>query len=238
MLAARPCPSGSERSRATNEDAEFGASGTVITFRGFLAAYEEGRDEDASGGDDDERRLPPLEPGDHLDVRALEPQGDETTPPARYTEATLVKALEERGIGRPSTVRLDPRHDRRPRLRLQEGHRAGADVPRLRGRRPAGAAFRAARRLRLHRAPRRRPRPIAAGDEKRVNWLDRFYYGAGNGEDGLHALVTDHLDDIDARAVNSLPIGQGHRAAASAGMAHTSNGEERASVPRTWRPTS
>src|SRR5262249_38497717 len=87
---------------STGEDAEFGVSGTVITFRGFLAAYEEGRDEEANGNGD-ERRLPPLQPGDSLDVLSLEPEGHETTPPPRYTEATLVKALEERGIGRPST---------------------------------------------------------------------------------------------------------------------------------------
>ena len=70
-----------------SDDAEFGASGTVITFRGFLAAYEEGRDEDASS-DDDERRLPALKPGDQLDVQTLEPEGHETTPPPRYTESS------------------------------------------------------------------------------------------------------------------------------------------------------
>src|SRR5262249_6232410 len=86
---------------AAGEDAEFGVSGTVITFRGFLAAYEEGKDDVAE--DEEERRLPPLKPGDAVEARALEPQGHATPPPARYTEATLVKALEDRGIGRPST---------------------------------------------------------------------------------------------------------------------------------------
>ncbi len=83
------------------QDVEFGVSGTVITFRGFLAAYEEGRDEEAES--DEERRLPHLQVGDRLEALSLEPQGHETAPPARYTEATLVKALEDRGIGRPST---------------------------------------------------------------------------------------------------------------------------------------
>src|SRR5262249_50357750 len=83
------------------EDAEFGVAGTVITFRGFLAAYEEGRDD--AGEDDGERRLPDPQPGDAVPARAIEPQSHETSPPARYTEATLVKALEDRGIGRPST---------------------------------------------------------------------------------------------------------------------------------------
>jgi DNA topoisomerase I len=83
-------------------EAEFGASGTVITFRGFLAAYEEGRDEESKNGDD-ERRLPPLVVGASVDATALEPEGHSTSPPARYTEASLVKALEDRGIGRPSS---------------------------------------------------------------------------------------------------------------------------------------
>src|SRR5437588_3118258 len=89
---------------SANETVEFGASGTVITSRGFLAAYEEGRDDDRSvKEDDEERRLPNLAEGDSVELRALEPQGHETSPPARYTEATLVRTLEELGIGRPST---------------------------------------------------------------------------------------------------------------------------------------
>src|SRR5699024_7412959 len=84
---------------------ELAASGTVITFRGFLAAYEEGRDaaryED--GNDESESRLPELAEGQRLDVLSVSPDGHETSPPPRYTEASLVKALEELGIGRPST---------------------------------------------------------------------------------------------------------------------------------------
>ncbi len=81
--------------------AVFRASGTVITSPGFLLAYESGRDEPVD--DEEERRLPALAVGQSLSARSLEPQGHETTPPARYTEASLVRALEERGIGRPST---------------------------------------------------------------------------------------------------------------------------------------
>ena len=89
---------------SAGETVEFGASGTVITFRGFLAAYEEGRDADREAPEgDEERRLPNLSEGDSVELRALEPQGHETSPPARYTEATLVRTLEELGIGRPST---------------------------------------------------------------------------------------------------------------------------------------
>ena len=90
-------------------DAEFSTSGTVITFRGFLAAYEEGRDEDeverskGSADAERERRLPLMRQGDALTVLDLQPDGHSTSPPARFTEPTLVRALEERGIGRPST---------------------------------------------------------------------------------------------------------------------------------------
>ena len=85
-------------------NAEFTTSGTVITFRGFLAAYEESRDEDAPRSDERrERRLPPMAQGDVLGVVSLESDGHSTSPPARYTEPTLVRTLEERGIGRPST---------------------------------------------------------------------------------------------------------------------------------------
>ena len=87
--------------------AEFTASGTVITFRGFLSAYEEGHDEERNeqdaGASDEQRSLPPLTVGQVLDLGSLEAKGHETSPPPRYTEASLVKALEELGIGRPST---------------------------------------------------------------------------------------------------------------------------------------
>jgi Topoisomerase IA len=73
----------------------------VITFRGFMLAYEEGRDEPT--GDAEEKALPALHEGDELSASVLEPEGHSTSPPARFTEASLVKALEERGIGRPST---------------------------------------------------------------------------------------------------------------------------------------
>jgi DNA topoisomerase I len=86
---------------SAGEDVEFGASGTVLTFRGFLAAYEPGRDEPSE--DDEERRLPQLTVGQDVTLLSLEPEGHSTTPPPRYTEPTLVKALEDRGIGRPST---------------------------------------------------------------------------------------------------------------------------------------
>ena len=187
----------------TDEDAEFGVSGTVITFRGFLAAYEEGRDETPE--DDEERRLPPLKPGDKVEPRSLEPQGHETSPPARYTEATLVKALEDRGIGRPSTYAsiLGTILDR------------GYVVKKGTALVPTFLAFAVTKLLEEHYSKlvdygftasmEDDLDKIASGEEQRVDWLTRFYKGE-NGEPGLHAMVTDHLDEIDARAVNSIEL--------------------------------
>jgi DNA topoisomerase-1 len=221
---------------SADEDAEFGASGTVITFRGFLAAYEEGRDEDANDDDDDERRLPPLQPGDHLDVRTLEPQGHETTPPPRYTEATLVKALEERGIGRPSTYAsilatiVDRGYVFKKGTALVPTFLAFAVVGLLEQHFQQLVDYDFTARLEddLDR--------IAAGEENRVDWLHRFYYGVGNGEHGLHALVTDHLDAIDARAVNSLPIGNDIVLRVGRYGPYLERGEERANVPEDMAP--
>jgi DNA topoisomerase-1 len=189
---------------------EFSASGTVITFRGFLAAYEEGRDDDATAralAADEERRLPKLSVGAGLDVLRAEADGHETSPPARYTEATLVKAMEEKGIGRPSTYAatvgtIQDRgyvHNRGSALiptwlafavtRLLEQH-----FPRL-----VDYDFTASMEEDLDR--------IANGDEARVEWLKRFYFGreAQSGE-GLRDLVAD-LGEIDAREISTIPIG-------------------------------
>jgi DNA topoisomerase-1 len=79
------------------------ASGSTVRFAGFLAVYEEAREEDPAGDDDEGKRIPPLNDGDLLDLLRLLPEQHFTQPPPRYTEASLVKALEEHGIGRPST---------------------------------------------------------------------------------------------------------------------------------------
>jgi DNA topoisomerase-1 len=83
--------------------ARFRASGKRIEFPGFIRAYVEGSDDPDAALEDREVILPALEKGDRPDVRALRPDGHVTQPPARYTEASLVKALEDFGIGRPST---------------------------------------------------------------------------------------------------------------------------------------
>ena len=194
---------------ADGRDAEFSTSGTVITFRGFLAAYEEGRDEDeptAKDGDTRERRLPQMRAGDALDVLSLEPAGHATSPPARFTEPTLVRALEERGIGRPSTYAsilgtiIDRGYVFKRGSALVPSWLAFATIGLLE--KHFGSLvdydFTAEMEEDLDR--------IAGGEEQRVAWLRRFYFGEGNGGPGLHELVSG-FGDIDAREVNSIPIG-------------------------------
>jgi DNA topoisomerase I len=219
---------------STGEVVEFGASGTVITFRGFLAAYEEGRDDDRPAKDDDEeRRLPNLAEGDAVELRALEPQGHETSPPARFTEATLVRTLEELGIGRPSTYAsiLGTILDRGYVFK-----RGSALVPSF-------LAFSVVGLLEQHftqlvdydftaRMEDDLDR-IAAGDEHRVEWLGRFYFGDGDG--GLHELVSD-LGAIDAREINSLEIGDGIVLRVGRYGPYLERDGQRASVPEELAP--
>ena len=193
------------------KEAEYSASGTVITFRGFLAAYEEGRDEERYGraAEETERRLPKLAEGVVLDVLRAEAEGHQTSPPARYTEATLVKALEEKGIGRPSTYAATV------------GTIQDRGYVRTKGNAlvPTWLAFAVTQLLEQHfsrlvdydftASMEEDLDRIARGDEQRVAWLRRFYFGdeATSGE-GLRDLVQD-LGEIDARGVSTIPIGDG-----------------------------
>jgi DNA topoisomerase-1 len=189
-------------SSSQGERVEFGASGTVITFRGFLAAYEEGKDE-AADGDESERRLPNVSEGDAVTLVKLEPQGHETNPPARYTEATLVRTLEELGIGRPSTYAsilgtiLDRGYVFKKGTALVPSFLAFSVVELLEQHfgRLVDYGFTASMEDDLDR--------IAAGEEERNRWLRAFYFG--DGDAGLHDLVQD-LGAIDAREVNSFQI--------------------------------
>ncbi len=183
--------------------AEFAAAGTVITFRGFLLAYEESRDEPS--GDDEERLLPPLSVGDDLAAVAIDPDGHTTSPPARFTEASLVKALEDRGIGRPSTYAaimgtiLDRGYVRKQGQALVPEFLAFAVVNLLERHFPrlVDYAFTAQMEDDLD--------EIAAGEERRNDWLQRFYFG-GDGDAGLKELVEGRLGEIDAREVNTVEL--------------------------------
>ncbi|MFF6997883.1 type I DNA topoisomerase [Streptomyces sp. NPDC008313] len=199
--------------------AEFSASGKTITFHGFLKAYVEGADDPNAELDDRERRLPQVTEGDPLTADEITVDGHATKPPARYTEASLVKELEEREIGRPSTYAsiigtiLDRGYVFKKGTALVPSFLSFAVVNLLEKHfgRLVDYDFTAKMEDDLDR--------IARGEAQAVPWLRRFYFGegeatgaaeAGNGDGdhlgGLKELVTD-LGAIDAREVSSFPVG-------------------------------
>ncbi|MBL8915152.1 MAG: type I DNA topoisomerase [Archangium sp.] len=187
------------------DDVEFSSSGRTITFRGYLEVYVEGSD-DAGGRDDQESPLPQLKEGDVVPVEALTADGHNTSPPARFTEASLVKKLEELGIGRPSTYAsiigtlqakyvwkkgqaLVPNWDAFAVVKLMEKH--FEDLVDL--------EFTAEMDEALDK--------IASGELEKVPYLKEFYNGKGKHR-GLKSLVSEkNLDTIDAAEINSIPIG-------------------------------
>ncbi len=197
-----------------NQDVGFAATGRTLTFPGFLKAYVETVDELAGGeADDAERRLPHLTPGQRLDAIELTPDGHATNPPARYTEASLVKALEELGIGRPSTYSsiIKTIQDR------GYVHKKGSALV------PSWVAFAVTGLLEQHfgrlvdynftAAMEDELDEIANGHERRTNWLNNFYFGGDHGvpdsvarSGGLKRLVGVNLEGIDAREVNSIKL--------------------------------
>ncbi|NMI01261.1 type I DNA topoisomerase [Pseudonocardia acidicola] len=199
---------------ATGEDVTFAASGRTISFPGFLKAYVETVDDQTGGeADDAESRLPELTQGQALTAVELNPDGHSTNPPARYTEPSLVKALEELGIGRPSTYAsiIKTIQDR--------GYvwKKGSALV------PSWVAFSVVGLLEHHfgrlvdydftAAMEDELDEIAAGSNSRTDWLSGFYFGADQGTEGsvaraggLKKLVGVNLEEIDAREVNSIPL--------------------------------
>jgi DNA topoisomerase-1 len=189
----------------SGEDVVFSASGRVITFHGFLKAYVEGTDAADQASDDAETRLPNLEQGDLVNAASLAAEGHETRPPARYTEATLIRELEEREIGRPSTYASIIG------TILNRGYvyKKGTALV------PAWIAFSVVRLLQEHfnrlidydftALLEDILDAIARGEKDRVSELHEFYYGSDSVE-GLKQLV-DELGDIDARELATFPIG-------------------------------
>src|SRR6266536_276277 len=196
---------------SAGEDAEFGASGKVINFYGFLKAYVEDADDPDTEREDAQRRLPPLADGEPVNVINLGPAGHTTRPPARYTEASLVKELEDREIGRPSTYAtiigtiLDRGYVFRKGTALVPSFLAFAVVALLEQHFGHLVDYDFTARMEdvLDQ--------IARGEAERVPWLRRFYFGDGNGDGaarpdrGLKSLVGD-IGDIDAREVSSFAL--------------------------------
>ena len=238
---------------ADGTDAEFAASGRVITFPGFLKAYVESTDDEDGEKDDAERRLPQVAVGDGLDVEALEPQGHTTSPPARYTEASLVKRLEELGIGRPSTYAsiITTVQDR--------GYvwKKGSALV------PTWLAFAVVALMEQHFARLVEYEftasmeddldAVANGERRGVDWLSAFYFGSDAGKEGglarlggLKELINRNLDEIDPREIGTIPIGRVPQGGVEAGREvvvrigrygpYVQVGDERASVPEDLAP--
>jgi DNA topoisomerase I len=207
--------------QANGQALEFAVTGNTIVFPGFLRAYVEGSDDPTQELEQRERPLPAVSEGEALTGGQFEPKGHETQPPPRYTEASLVKRLEELGVGRPSTYAsilstiqqrgyvwkkgsaLVPSFKAFAVVQLLEKH--FSDL--------VDYAFTARMEDELD--------EIAEGREEAVPWLKRFYFGVdaapsnsgragptGSLSLGLRTLVAERLNEIDARAINSLPLGK------------------------------
>jgi DNA topoisomerase-1 len=201
-----------------DRDAVFAASGRTILFPGFLRAYVQGSDDPDEASDDSERILPDLAEGDRVLTDELDAVGHETQPPARFTEASLVKRLEDLGVGRPSTYAsiistiLDRGYVWKKGSALVPSFTAFAVVTLLEQHFPdlVDYAFTAQMEDDLD--------GIASGAEQMEPWLARFYFGVAGGDPaggadapddgvGLKTMVSERLGEIDARQVNSILLG-------------------------------
>jgi DNA topoisomerase I len=196
-----------------DEECDFGASGKTITDPGFLRAYVESSDDEDAEAEDAERRLPTLTKDQPLKADALDAIGHTTQPPARYTEASLVKAMEELGIGRPSTYSsiMATIQDR------------GYVFKRGQALVPSFTAFAVTNLLEMHfgqlvdyqftATMENELDDVAGGNAASIDFLTSFYFGGSMGESGsvartggLKKMVTENLGEIDARGINSIPL--------------------------------
>ena len=222
-------------------DCEFTASGTTIAFAGYRQVYEESTDDDTENGKR-EALLPRLAVGDKIDIANVTPSGHVTQPPARYTEASLIKKLEELGIGRPSTwasimqtivnrgyvwkkgQALVPNWVAFSVINLLVKHFSGL----------VDYSFTANTEEDLD--------AIAQGLQKKEQWLADFYFGNDQGLVGLKQRVAINLDEIDASTINTFPVGidpeTGLEVVVKPGKfgPYVRRGEETASVPDTMTP--
>lgn len=226
-----------EAATSDGRSTEFGASGRVISFPGFLKVYVESIDDPEADTDDSEHPLPPLTVGDRVDLIALDAAGHDTQPPRRYNEASLVQRLEELGVGRPSTYASimsriqDAGYVFKKGQALIPTFTAFAVVTLLEQSFPNLVDYEFTARMEddLDR--------IASGEEERIPWLTRFYLD----DQGLKATIEERLGSIDARAINSIPIGkddQGREIVARVGKfgPYVERGEDRGSIPDDLAP--
>ncbi|NMD24981.1 MAG: type I DNA topoisomerase [Actinobacteria bacterium] len=227
---------------AASSDCEFAASGTTITFAGYRQVYVESTDDTEANDEEKEALLPPLTVGQSVPVSALTPNGHATVPPARYTEASLVKKLEELGIGRPSTwasiiqtvqdrgyvwkkgQALVPTWTAFAVVGLMEKHFDGL----------VDYAFTARIEEDLD--------SIARNEQHKQDWLQHFYFGDDTAaQPGLKRLVAENLDHIDAAEINTFPIGldpDGNEIVVKPGKygPYVKRGDDTASVPDDLTP--
>ncbi|MBT7456104.1 MAG: DNA topoisomerase I, partial [Gemmatimonadetes bacterium] len=196
-------------------NAVFSTSGKVITFPGFLRAYVEGSDDPAAALDDQEKVLPPVKQDQVVATEKIEPQQHFTQPKGRYTEASLIREMEERGIGRPSTYASiiqtiqDRGYVRVKGSALVPTFTAFAVVNLLEKHLPdlVDYGFTARMEDGLD--------TISRGETDAVPWLHDFYFGEQNStggdrlaEVGLKDLIGSHADEIDPRSISAIPLGK------------------------------
>ena len=221
------------------KNCEISSTGRVITDPGFLAAYEEGSD-DSDNDSDETSQLPRLRTGESLSVLNVDMKSHDTQPPARFTEASLVKALEERGIGRPSTYASI----------IETIQQRGYVWKKGTALIPFWTAFAVTELLEKHfhklvdysftAHMEDDLDEIANGQNEMVPWLREFYFG-NDKEVGLKGLVDSQLGDIDAKAINSIKIGEdedGEDIVVRVGRfgPYIECGEKRASIPENLAP--
>src|SRR6056297_617503 len=256
-VSVRLAANATDRSSGELTDCEFAASGTTITFPGYRAVYVASKEETGDDAAENEALLPALTEGDEVPIASIEPNGHSTSPPARYTEASLVKRLEELGIGRPSTWASI----------IQTVQDRGYVWKKGQALVPTWTAFAVIRLLEEHfdalvdydftASTEEDLDAISRGDRQKADWLNRFYFGkreehdvpaitaeAGTEEDallGLKRLVEENLDEIDAAEINTFPLGNdpdGNLIVVKPGKygPYVKRGEDTASVPDDLTP--
>ena len=225
---------------AVKADCEFSTSGTTITFAGYRQAYQEV--EEDSESEEKEALLPPMKVGDKVKIDKYSANGHETSPPARYTEPTLVKKLEELGIGRPSTYAAILG------TILNRGYvwKKGQAIV------PSWTAFAVVKLMKNHftelvdyaftATVEEELDEISQGLRVKEVWLGEFYYGNGKELPGLKPLVEHNIANIDAAALNAFPVGMhpttGEEIVLRPGKfgPYVRCGDNTASVPETLTP--
>ena len=192
---------------SSGQQVTFSAAGTVVLSKGFMAVYDETK-EAADSDDDADAKLPAMAEGDRISVKQVDSKSHQTQPPARYTEASLVKALEEQGIGRPSTYAaiistiISKEYVRKQGQALVPDWMAFTVTRFLEENfgELVDYEFTATMEEDLDR--------ISTGELDRTRWLKEFYFGGGDQGIGLKALV-ESLGESDPRSINSFEIGEG-----------------------------